>query len=65
MKAIQRAKRVGGSLMVRIPKEIVDLEQIEPGQPIQIEVHRLRKDWFGALKGIGPMRKEDKFDLHG
>ena len=55
---IQRTKKIGGSLMVRIPKEIVDIEQIQQGEAVQIEVRKLRKDWFGAFKGLGPYNKE-------
>ena len=55
---IQRAKRIGGSLMVRIPKEIVEIESIHEGEAVQIEIKKVRKDWFGAIKGIGPFNKE-------
>jgi len=55
---IQKTKKIGGSLMVRIPKEIVDLEAIHEGEAVHIEIKKLRKDWFGACKGIGPFNKE-------
>ncbi|MBI4018404.1 MAG: AbrB/MazE/SpoVT family DNA-binding domain-containing protein [Candidatus Aenigmarchaeota archaeon] len=63
-KAIVRAKKIGGSLMVTIPKEIVEEESIRENQLVEIEVKRKRKDFFGALKGIGPFTKEDEFDTH-
>lgn len=44
--------------MVRIPKEIVELENIQQGEPVQLEIKKVRKDWFGACKGIGPFNKE-------
>ncbi len=61
---LQYAKKVGGSLMVRIPKEVAEIEQIRHGQMVKLEVHRLRKDWFGALKGIGQLKKKEKLSLH-
>lgn len=55
---LQRAKRIGGSLMVRIPKEIVEIEHIQQGEALQIEIKKLRTDWFGAFKGLKPYNKE-------
>ncbi len=57
-----KARRLGGSLVVRIPKEIVDLEGIVPGETLTISVKKTRKSWFGALKGVGSMTREDEFD---
>ena len=62
---VQRAKKVGGSLMIRIPKDLAEIEQIKPGEAVQLEVHKLRRDWFGALKGLSSMKKEEKLGLHG
>ncbi len=54
---IQRAKRIGGSLMVRIPKDIVELEAIHEGESVQLEIKKMRKDWFGAFPGLKPWNK--------
>ena len=62
---IQYVKKVGGSLMVRIPKEIARLEQIAENQPIEIDIHKLKKDCFGALQGLASMQKKEKLDIHG
>ena len=56
---IQRAKRIGGSLMVRIPKDIVDLEAIHDGEPVQLEIKKMRRNWFGAFPLLKPYKKED------
>lgn len=62
---MQYARKVGGSLMVTIPKEIAELENIHPGEMIQIEIHKIKKDWFGCLKGVGgPLQKDEKVDIH-
>ena len=55
---LQRAKRVGGSLMVRIPKEIVDLEGISAGEMIEVDIKKAKKDWFGISPGLKPWSKE-------
>ena len=44
--------------MVRVPKEIVEIEQLHQGEVVQIEVKKVRKDWFGAFKGLRPYNKE-------
>ena len=55
---IQRAKKIGNSLMVRIPEDIVKIEHILPGEMIRVKIQKVRKDWFGAFKGIKPYNKE-------
>lgn len=57
-----KTRRLGGSLFVRIPKKIADKEGIIAGEMITIKVTKKKKDWFGALKGVGPFTKEDEFD---
>lgn len=59
METIQRAKKIGGSLMVRIPKDIVDAEQILPGENVVIDIRKVRKDWFGAFPDLKPFKKEE------
>jgi hypothetical protein len=56
---IQRAKKIGGSLMVRIPKDIVAMENIQPGEAVRVDFEKLRKDWFGAFPGLKPFKKEE------
>lgn len=60
-KTVQYAKRVGGSLMVRIPKEIVDLQKIKAGEPVEVDIHKMKQDWFGAFPNLSRFKKEDRF----
>jgi hypothetical protein len=60
LKSLSRARRIGGSLVVTIPKEIVKEEQIEENELVEISIKKTRKDYFGALKGIGSFKKEDR-----
>lgn len=62
MKTLSRTRAIGGSLIVTIPKEIVKEESIQEGELMEIEIKRPKKDFFGALKGIGPFTKEDELD---
>lgn len=61
---LQYARKVGGSLMVSIPKEIIVLEKIAPGEIVEIDVRKVKKNWFGALKKLKPLKKEEKLDIH-
>ena len=64
MEAIVKTKAVGGSLMVTIPKDIVNDETIKEGEIIKIHIEKIKKDWFGCLKGIGSFTKEDEMKSH-
>jgi len=46
--------------MIRIPKEIADIEHIQQGQAVQIEIKKLRKDYFGAFPDLGTFTKEER-----
>jgi bifunctional DNA-binding transcriptional regulator/antitoxin component of YhaV-PrlF toxin-antitoxin module len=63
-KALVRSRKVGGSIVVSIPKELAEHEGIREGELLEIEVRKAKKDWFGAFKGIGPFTKEDELDAH-
>jgi hypothetical protein len=63
-RTVVRAKRVGGSIMVRLPKEVVDLEDIHEGEMVEVEVKKARRSGFGMDPGIGSMTREDEFDAH-
>lgn len=64
MKALSRARAVGGSLMVTIPREIVDEENFREGELLQVEVKKLKKTFFGIAKGIGSFTNEDEMKAY-
>ena len=60
-KALVKTKKVGGSIMVTIPSNIIKAENIEEDEFIEIEVKKKRFNGLGALRGIGPyIREEDR-----
>ena len=63
-KAVTKARRVGGSIMVRIPKEVVEQEDIKEGELVEVEVRKAKRDWFGATPEIPPFAREDELDVH-
>ena len=48
--------------MVTIPKEIVREKSLQEGELIEIEVEKLKKDFFGILKGIGSFTEKDRME---
>ena len=50
--------------MITIPKDIVIEESIKEGEVIKITVEKIKKDWFGCLKGIGSFTKDDEMKTH-
>jgi bifunctional DNA-binding transcriptional regulator/antitoxin component of YhaV-PrlF toxin-antitoxin module len=61
---LAKTRKVGGSLVVTLPKELVENEKIKEGEIVEIRVKKLRKDGFGILKGVGPFTVEDELTAH-
>ncbi|MCJ7762807.1 AbrB/MazE/SpoVT family DNA-binding domain-containing protein [Candidatus Bathyarchaeota archaeon] len=61
---LAKTRKVGGSLVVTLPKELVESEKIKEGEVIEISVKKLRKNGFGVLKGVGPFTAEDELTAH-
>ncbi len=61
MEVLTKLRKVGGSLMVRIPKDVVEHESLHEGEAVKLEVKKVKISGFGSLKGIGPFTKEDEF----
>jgi antitoxin component of MazEF toxin-antitoxin module len=55
---------VGGSLVVTIPKKVVESKKIKEGEIVEITIKKVRKDGFGILKGMKPFTAEDELDTH-
>jgi len=61
MEAFTRTRRIGGSLVVTIPKTIVEEEGLLENQVIKIDVKKIKKSGFGLSKGLASFSREDKF----
>jgi antitoxin component of MazEF toxin-antitoxin module len=64
-RATVRVRRVGGSIVARIPKELVDELGIDEGELVELEVRKVRRDWFGAFKELKGFSREEELDVHG
>ncbi len=64
-RAIVKSRKAEGSIIIRIPKQVVEHERIQEGELLEIEARKAKKkDWFGAFKGIGPFTRKDELDSH-
>ena len=64
-RALVKSRKIGGSIVVSIPKKVAEHEGIREGELLEIDVRKARKDFFGVFKGIGPFTREDELDTHG
>ena len=65
MESVTKLRKVGGSIVATVPKKIIDLEGLMPGQTVKIEIKKIRKSGLGAMKGLGSFTKEDKRWMEG
>jgi len=63
-RTVVKTRRVGGSLMVTIPREVVEQEDIREGELLELEVRKAPRRFFGITPGIGPFTAEDKMRDH-
>lgn len=63
-KTLVKARRIGGSLVVRIPREVVEQEGIREGELVELDVRKAKRDWFGVLRGLKPFSREDEMDVN-
>jgi Antidote-toxin recognition MazE, bacterial antitoxin len=47
---------------VRIPKDVVEQEDIRAGELVELEVRKGRKDWFGTFPRLMPFSRGDELD---
>ncbi|MBS7281512.1 MAG: AbrB/MazE/SpoVT family DNA-binding domain-containing protein [Candidatus Freyarchaeota archaeon] len=59
-----RARKVGGSLVVTLPKKLVESKKIREGELLEIIIKKVRIDGFGVCKGMKPFTAEDELKTH-
>ena len=59
-KFLARTRKVGNSLVVALPEEIVKVERIKENEFVEISIKNCQKDGFGVFKGMAPFTKEDE-----
>ena len=61
METISKTRRIGGSLIVTIPKRIVEEEGLIENQTVKINIEKVKKSGFGISKGRASFSKDDAF----
>ena len=59
---LAKTRKIGGSLVVTIPAIIARSENLQEDDLIEIKIRKQRKDYFGALKGIGSFTRKDRME---
>ncbi|MEM3677837.1 MAG: AbrB/MazE/SpoVT family DNA-binding domain-containing protein [Candidatus Bathyarchaeia archaeon] len=59
-----KTRKVGGSLVVTLPKELVESKKIREGEIVEITVKKVMKDGFGVLKDLPPFTAKDELAIH-
>ena len=62
--SLAKTRKVGGSLVVTLPKELVESKKIKEGEIVEITVKKVRKDGFGVFQGLTPFTAEDELTTH-
>jgi bifunctional DNA-binding transcriptional regulator/antitoxin component of YhaV-PrlF toxin-antitoxin module len=62
--ALAKARKVGGSLVVTLPKELVESKKIKEGEIVEITVKKIRKDGFGVFKDMSRFVPKDELTAH-
>ncbi|MBS3133659.1 hypothetical protein J4214_00330 [Candidatus Woesearchaeota archaeon] len=64
METISKVRAIGGSLMVRIPKDLVKMESLKDGELVKLKVEKIKESGFGIFKGMRSFSKEDELTAH-
>jgi antitoxin component of MazEF toxin-antitoxin module len=62
--SLVKVRKVGGSLVVTVPKEVVESEGIKEGELVLLDIKKAKKSWFGVAAGIGSFTVEDELRSH-
>jgi antitoxin component of MazEF toxin-antitoxin module len=62
--SVTKTRKVGGSLVVTIPKKLIESKKIKEGELIEISVKKVKIDGFGAFRGLKSFTAEDELNAH-
>jgi antitoxin component of MazEF toxin-antitoxin module len=57
---LTKTRKVGGSIVVTLPKELVEAQNIKANQCVEISVKKCRKNGFGMFKVMSAFTVEDE-----
>ncbi len=59
-RCLAKTRKVGGSIVITLPKELVQTQKIRENEFVEVTVKKCRKNGFGVLKGMAPFTVEDE-----
>lgn len=62
--SVVKTRKVGGSLVITLPKKLVESKKIKEGETLEITIKKVRKDGFGILRGMKPFTAADELTTH-
>jgi antitoxin component of MazEF toxin-antitoxin module len=62
--SLAKVRKVGGSLVVTLPKELVESKKIREGEIVNVDIRKVKKDGFGIFKGMSSFTTEDEMKAH-
>jgi len=62
--SVVKTRKVGGSLVITLPKKLVESKKIKEGEIVEITVKKVKIDGFGVLKGMKPFTAQDELTTH-
>jgi antitoxin component of MazEF toxin-antitoxin module len=57
---LTKTRKVGGSIVVTLPKHLVQTQKIKENEFVEITIKKCQKDGFGIFKGMGSFTVEDE-----
>ncbi len=57
---LTKTRKVGGSIIVTLPKEFVETQKIKENEFVEVTVKKCRKNGFGVFKNMSPFGVEDE-----
>ena len=63
MEMLTKLRKVGGSVMARIPKEVLEQESLHAGETVRIEIKKSRMSGLGIFKNMKSIAAKDIHNL--
>ena len=63
-RTIAKTRKIGGSIVVRIPKDVAEKEGIKENEFVEIEVKKAKGEWFGVFPTLKRFSRKEELDVH-
>ena len=63
-RTIVKTRKIGGSIVVRIPKDVAEREGIKEDEFVEIDVKKAKGEWFGAFPTLKKFSRDEELDVH-